>query len=55
MSLTKLSLDRNNLINTVQGEFGKLHAGWGWENGKLSFTVNPCTKWWMMEMLGPGH
>jgi hypothetical protein len=31
MSLTKLSLDGNNLIITVQREFGKFHPGWGWE------------------------
>ncbi len=41
MSLTKLSLDRNNIIFTVQGEFGKLHPGWGWENDKLFYSA-PC-------------
>ncbi len=33
MSLTKLSLARNNLIFSDQGEFGKRHPGWGRENG----------------------
>ncbi len=32
MSFTKLSLDGNNLIIPVQGEFGKWHPGWGREN-----------------------
>ncbi len=32
MSLTKLSLDGENLIIPVQGEIGKWHPGWGREN-----------------------
>jgi hypothetical protein len=32
MSLTKLSLDGNNLIFPGQEEFGKGHPGWGREN-----------------------
>jgi hypothetical protein len=32
MSLTKLSLAWKNLIIPGQGEFGKLHPGWGREN-----------------------
>jgi hypothetical protein len=31
-SLTKLSLDGNNLIIPGQGEFGKWHPGWGRDN-----------------------
>jgi hypothetical protein len=34
MSLTKLSLARNNLIIPAQGGFGKGHPGWGQENRK---------------------
>jgi hypothetical protein len=34
MSLTKLFLDENNQIITVQEEFGKVLPGWGRENGK---------------------
>ncbi len=37
MSLTKLSLDENNLLIPVQGEFGKWHPDWGEENGKPFF------------------
>ncbi len=32
MSLTTLSLARNNLIIPDQGEFGWWHSGWGREN-----------------------
>jgi hypothetical protein len=32
MSLTKLSLDGNNLIIPAKGEFGQGHPGWGREN-----------------------
>jgi hypothetical protein len=57
MSLTKLSLDGNNLIIPVQGEFGKGHPGWGRENGKPFFTEysigqeNKLTCWCVGEML----
>jgi hypothetical protein len=39
MSLIKLSLDGNNLIIPVQGEFGQWHPGWGRENRWPFFTV----------------
>jgi hypothetical protein len=39
MSLTKLSLDGNNLTIPGQGEFGQWHPGWGRENRKPFFTV----------------
>ncbi len=32
MSLAQLSLEGNILIIPGQGEFGKLHPGWGQEN-----------------------
>jgi hypothetical protein len=38
----ELSLDGNNLIITVQGEFGKLNPGRGWENGKLFYSAYMC-------------
>jgi hypothetical protein len=49
MSLTKLSLDGNNLIIPVQGEFGKWHPGWGRENCKsflqCRYRIGLCTEY----------
>ncbi len=39
MSLPKLCLAGSLLISPSQGEFGKWHPGWGWENHKPFFTV----------------
>jgi hypothetical protein len=45
MSLTKLSLAGNYLIIPGQGEFGKLHPGWGREKRKPFFNLFYSVGW----------
>jgi hypothetical protein len=44
MSLAKLSLARNSLIIPGQGEFGKWHPRWDWENHLPFFTVQTAVQ-----------
>ncbi len=53
MSLTKLSLGRNNWIIPVWGEFGQWHPGWGRENWKPFFTGYMYLTSWLGRGLRP--
>ncbi len=47
MSMTKLSLGRNNQIIPVQGEFDQWHPSWGREKGKPFLQCSWFHKAWL--------